>query len=103
MKMCKEQAQATCLDYPKRCYLCEAYREQTNADRIRAMTDEELARKNVYQTYEYTVDYDMDDNPVGEYTTCWCTSDGAIFWSEESAIEYELNWLQQPCGGADHE
>lgn len=75
----------------------------TNAQKIRAMTDEELAKNNVHQTYEYTVDYDYDDNPVGEYAPCWKTSDGTIFWDEEAAIEWEMKWLKLPCGGADHE
>jgi hypothetical protein len=78
------------------------------------MTDEELAAHNVYESYEYTVDYDNEDNAFGEYTPCWRTSDGSIFWDEESAIKFELYWLQQQCadhfrdatkkvGGADHE
>ena len=68
----------------------------TNADHIRSMTDEELAKWNVGGSLEYTVDYDWDDNPVGEYTPCFKTSDGAIFWFYEDAVEYELHWLKQP-------
>lgn len=75
MKVCKEQEQAVCLDYPNKCYLCGAYREQTNADRIRAMTDEELAR---FLIGVYIQDY----------------------WDHPNDIR---DWLQQPCGGADHE
>ena len=69
---------------------------ETNADHIRSMTDEELAAHNVQDSLEYTVDYDWDDNPVGEYTPCFKTSDGAIFWHYEDAVEYELRWLKQP-------
>lgn len=73
----------------------------TNADRIRAMTDEELAEHNVREGYEYTVDYDYDDNPVGDYTPCYRTTDGSIFRDDKSAVEYELAWLKQPYGGAE--
>jgi hypothetical protein len=69
---------------------------KTNADHIRSMTDEELAEWNVEDSLEYTVDYDWDENPIGEYTPCFKTSDGAIFWSHEDAVEYELHWLKQP-------
>ena len=79
MKVCKEQAQATCLDYPKKCYLCEAYQEQTNADRIRAMTDEELAEF-------IACPYDVEDYWLCENRDC---------------IACCMNWLQQPCGGAE--
>ena len=67
----------------------------TNAQHIRSMTDEELAAHNVQDSLEYTVDYDWDDNLVGEYNPCFKTSDGAIFWDYEDAIEYELRWLKQ--------
>ena len=42
MAKCIEKAEDHCKSYP-RCYGCNAYREPTNADRIRAMSDEELA------------------------------------------------------------
>lgn len=41
MAKCIEKAEYHCKSYP-RCYGCGAYREPTNADRIRAMSDEEL-------------------------------------------------------------
>lgn len=72
---------------------------RTNADHIRSMTDEELAKHNVRESTEYVFDYDWDENPVGEYVSCWCTSDGAIFWNYDLAIEYELRWLKQPFDG----
>ena len=44
MKRCLEKAdRMICPDYPEKCTKCRAFREPTNADRIRAMTDEELA------------------------------------------------------------
>lgn len=42
MEKCIEKAESYCKSYP-RCYGCGAYREPTNADRIREMSDEELA------------------------------------------------------------
>ena len=41
MAKCIEKAEDHCKSYP-RCYGCNAYREPTNSDRIRAMTDDEL-------------------------------------------------------------
>ena len=43
MKKCAENYNRFCPDYPKKCRFCGAFREPTNADRIRAMSDEELA------------------------------------------------------------
>lgn len=68
----------------------------TNADHIRSMTDEELVEHNVHASYEYTVDYDWDENPIGEYEPCWRTTDGSAFWDYDEALEYELEWLKQP-------
>lgn len=45
MKRCTETDSAImrCPDYPWKCEMCGAYKEPTNADHIRSMTDEELA------------------------------------------------------------
>ena len=76
MKVCKEKRETVCPDYPKMCRLCGAYRELTNADRIRAMTDEELA--------EFL---------IGVYIQDWFDHPNDIH-----------DWLQQPVKeGADHE
>ena len=42
MKRCMVDAESHCKLYP-RCYGCNAFRNPTNADRIRSMTDAELA------------------------------------------------------------
>lgn len=42
MKKCMVDAESHCKLYP-RCYGCNAFRNPTNADRIRSMTDTELA------------------------------------------------------------
>lgn len=85
--------------YRHKCYtedMCRCHEPKTNADHIRSMADEELAERNVQDYLEYTVDCDWDENPIGEYTPFFKTSDGAIFWYYEDAVEYELHWLKQP-------
>ena len=42
MAKCIEKAEDHCKSYP-RCYGCNAYREPTNADRVREMNAEQLA------------------------------------------------------------
>ena len=48
MRRCMVNAESHCKLYP-RCYGCNAFRNPTNADRIRAMNDEELVEfiKNI--------------------------------------------------------
>lgn len=60
---------------------------QTNADRIRAMSDEALAKANVRRTRKTNDEY------------CWSvyiTSDGEEFENYEIALKHETEWLQQP-------
>ena len=55
MKRCLENAdRMICPDYPEKCRFCGAFREPTNADSIRAMSDEELA--------EFLIDLADDGN-----------------------------------------
>lgn len=82
--------------YEYECKKCECMIPISNAERIRYMSDEELAEHNVKDSFEYTVDYDWDEAPIGEYTPCFKTSDGAIFWHYEDAVKYELSWLREP-------
>lgn len=71
----------------------------TNAQRIRSMTDEELAKRNVRKIKTpVTGCYDYGESYT-DYYDAWETSDGAIFWTEKPAVEYELHWLQQPYEG----
>ena len=56
----------------------------TNADHIRAMSDEELAKSRV-------IDY---EGYPGTYLAIDCEK---VFYSEEEAIAAELEWLQQPA------
>lgn len=55
---------------------------QTNADRIRAMSDEEMVVHNVRVTRDEM------------YYEC---SDGELFAVFEDAIEHEMAWLQAPA------
>lgn len=48
---------------------CNKYEGMTNADRIRYMTDEELARFLAYDTDDI-IDCDSCKEPVNEYGSC---------------------------------
>lgn len=70
-----------------------AYKEQkpmTNAQKIRAMTDEELAEWIVISRKYPICDAHCAKRSIT--TPCNGECDKGV-----------LNWLQQPCGGADHE
>ena len=61
----------------------------TNADRIRAMTDEELARKLVNASYRY--DWKQDED-------YWYFPNGTTKTNyKPKAIEAWLEWLKQPA------
>lgn len=70
---------------------------KTNADHIRSMADEELAEKNVRKTRTPVSGYYEYGEMYTDYIEAWETSDGAVFWTREPAVEYELHWLKQPC------
>lgn len=61
---------------------CECNKSKTNADRIRSMTDEELAEKLIHK-----------ENGK------WICSDREIFFTKEVAIVHELHWLQKEAEG----
>lgn len=58
---------------------------RTNADRIRAISDEELARDRVYSTT-------FEDGRV-----LWCGDFEGYCISDELAVKLELDWLQKPA------
>ena len=68
----------------KDCKVYEVKKKQTNADRIRVMTDEELARKRIDRIDMYTSS-DLKEY-IGDFA--------GIVNSEEEAIKKELEWLQ---------
>ncbi len=74
------------MNLPFECPVCghKTNLHQTNADRIRAMTDEELA--------ELLVKYD-------ERLCVYRTDDGSVSYDWETAVNAELEWLQQPAEG----
>ena len=60
---------------------------ETNADRIRAMTDEELAKSPFFPC-----PYDLDDDGYGECKYGWHER-------KQTCEECKLEWLQQPAEG----
>ena len=89
-----------CKGYEK----CKSYRPdyQTNADKIRSLSDEELAKNNVRLSYQCDIDHNYEEGPHESWKQCYETSDCSIFYDEEDAVEYELKWLCQPVGGEQH-
>lgn len=69
---------------------CKDYRErQTNADNIRAMTDEQLAAMCAGQTYY--------QNDVWGKVGAYIGPDGEIYVTNERAVRAWLKWLKQPA------
>lgn len=66
-------------------FLRDSKKLPTNADRIRAMTDEELAKERIDRIDMYT------NSPAKEFIGDFC----GIVNSEEEAIKKELEWLQE--------
>lgn len=60
----------------------------TNSDRIRAMSDEELAKANIRKNMNLT---------DGGVFSVFITSDGEQFDDAKEAYKHELEWLQQPA------
>ena len=67
----------------------------TNGDKIRAMTDEEIAHTQIYVAYFNDYDYDFEEEAVDNWNPYYVCSDSARFDSEEYAIEHEIDWLRQ--------
>lgn len=70
---------------------------QTNADRIRSMTDDQLAENNVRKTFMKASGRYSFGESYTDYLPAWGTSDGWQFLSEKEAKAHELEWLQQPA------
>lgn len=69
----------------------------TNADRIRGMSDEELANELIYEACFNEGDYDYDEEPIDSWEPYHVCSDGERYMELESAVEHELDWLRQPA------
>ena len=94
MIRCMVDAESHCKLYP-RCYGCNAFRNPTNADRIRSMSDEELA------THLHDIGWDchlcaehgrLDNEPLLRGEKC-----------DEKCVEHCLEWLRQPAEESDNE
>ena len=94
MKRCLENAdRMICPDYPEKCRFCGAFREPTNADRIRAMSDEELAQWMASRIANLKF---LDIEISGKQLTA----------TEKAALTHDLyvvfgRYLQQPAGEED--
>ncbi len=89
MARCMVDAESHCKLYP-RCYGCNAFRNPTNADRIRSMSDEELAK---FLTHI---------NPTNcqdcAFSHGWrCQPDRDDYSDFEKCEEGRKRWLQQPA------
>lgn len=64
----------------------------TNADRIRAMTDEELAHElaDIWDCHKCSEHERLDGHPLLREEQC-----------DQKCEQHCLEWLQQPCGGAE--
>lgn len=80
----EEKTSHCCMRFDDPC----PHQTPSNADRIRAMSDEELAELLADETHRIA-------KPVFDY----------FGYGIEKQIVYarRLEWLQQPAGGADHE
>ena len=95
MKRCLENAdRMICPDYPEKCRFCGAFREPTNADRIRAMSDEEIAEyvcRNSINT--------LCDIICGGECNAISTLKRSGDWACKEIV---MKWLQQPAEEDDH-
>lgn len=90
MGRCMENAENRCKSYP-RCYGCNAFRNPINADRIRAMSDDELA------LFIRAVIYAEDCPAIG----CACSKCfiKELCFNGPKWRGKEIEWLQQPVEG----
>ena len=89
MERCIENVESYCKSYP-RCYGCNSFRMPTNADRIRAMSDEELAELfgAILREREIILLQQMRKQGV----------EASIMEMPKLTFNAHLEWLQQPVG-----
>lgn len=91
MAKCIEKAEDHCKSYP-RCYGCNAYREPTNADLIRAMSDEELA--------EFLTHINPTNCQDCAFSHGWCCQPDRDDYSDfKKCEEGRKRWLKQTPKG----
>ena len=84
MAKCIEKAESHCKSYP-RGYGCNAYRELTNADRIRSMSDEELCEMLTMGTGGFDCGVCRDNNECDRECEWHCAE-----WLKHPALTYPL-------------
>ena len=92
MGRCTVHADSHCRLYP-RCYGCNAFRNPTNADRIRSMSDEELA---VFLDGFSSRCLDCAEDAKNQ--SCPIYKEGHYCRPQEI-----MEWLQQPAEEADND
>jgi hypothetical protein len=78
---------------PKKCNEWPDQAPQTNADRIRAMSDEELAKEMLFFCPTDTVFKGEDTSGKPHYTGL----DGGYYATSEEVVASNLEWLKQPA------
>ena len=86
MARCMVDAESHCKLYP-RCYGCNAFRNPTNADRIRSMSDEELAEFLCSFRSCDADEYICEGCKAAKY--CRAGHTGTIDWLQQPAKEGE--------------
>ena len=72
---------------------CQYFCEKTNAQKIRAMSDEELAKEMIFFCPTDTVFKGTETYEKPHYTGL----DGGYYSTSEELIAENLKWLQQPA------
>lgn len=74
---------------------CQYFCEKTNADRIRAMSDVEMAQEMIFFFPTDTVFNGTETYEKPHYTGL----DGSYYSTSEELVAANLEWLQQPAEG----
>ena len=94
-----EEAETNCTYFIRgecTAYFCEYRRKKrTNADHIRAMSDEQLAKEMIFFCPTDTVFKGTETYEKPHYTGL----DGGYYSTSEELIAENLKWLQQPPKG----
>lgn len=72
---------------------CQYFCEKTNADRIRSMTDEQLAQEMIFFSPTDTVFKGTETYKKPHYTGL----DGRYYSTSEELVVANLEWLKQPA------
>ena len=78
---------------------CPYFTQKTNADRIRAMSDEELAQEMIFFCPTDTVFKGTETYEKPHYTGL----DGSYYSTSEELAAANLKWLKQPAEESENE